>query len=539
MQLHYPRHLILCGLVLLLSACSGTTELEDDETASLDDRQTDNVPATVGADDGAIAVEDPHSAWDQHQDALLQVESWSVFGKLGLRSATDSFTATLQWRQVGDDYRIRLSGPFGAGALQIEGDEQGVTLRTGEGQEYAAGSPEELLYQHLGWSVPLSGLRYWMLGRTQPEQEVSNLAIDDAGRAKQFAQAHWLIDYQSYRNVGELSLPRKASLTSNRVVANVLVTRWQVSTPIASSGDTVAEADSRTDLAAASEGQEAAAFDDKSTGDRVATADSTEVPEVEDKSGAPTSDSDAAAPTDDEQDEQQLVEEDTQADTLGNTEGGAESMTGDAQNEDQSGTEEHQAAQQSVGDETDDLGNDTVTGTEPDARTPQGRWRDRRSAVLELETWQMLGKVSIQRDTHIWTSALNWGQHSDDYEIRFSAPLAAGGFEVAGNRRSAELRTSSYESYRARSAEKLIDEYLGLSLPLSKLRYWLLGRTDPDGSVDQVFIDEHGQVLYFDQSGWRVEFEDYRDTVGLSLPGRVRLRSGNNQVSIVVTEWHL
>ena len=97
-----------------------------------------------------------------------------MFGKLGLRSATDSFTATLQWRQVGDDYRIRLSGPFGAGALQIEGDEQGVTLRTGEGQEYAAGSQEELLYQHLGWSVPLSGLRYWMLGRTPPEQEVSN-----------------------------------------------------------------------------------------------------------------------------------------------------------------------------------------------------------------------------------------------------------------------------------------------------------------------------------------------------------------------------
>ena len=57
--------------------------------------------------------------------------------------------------------------------------------------------------------------------------------------------------------------------------------------------------------------------------------------------------------------------------------------------------------------------------------------------------------------------------------------------------------------------------------------------------MDQVFIDEHGQVLYFDQSGWRVEFEDYRDTVGLSLPGRVRLRSGNNQVSIVVTEWRL
>ena len=128
--------------------------------------------------------------------------------------------------QRGDDYRIRLTGPFGGGGLEIEGDPNAVELRTADNKVYTATDAEELLYQHVGWRMPLTGLRYWILGRVEPEAPVEKVFIDVGGRVARFTQLGWKVNYYDYRDVDELAMPRKAALENDRVTASVLISRW-------------------------------------------------------------------------------------------------------------------------------------------------------------------------------------------------------------------------------------------------------------------------------------------------------------------------
>lgn len=173
-------------------------------------------------------VDDPKYMWRLRRARLLEVHDWTAVGRLALRSGDEAFTASLQWRQRGERYRIRLSGPFGGGGVEITGGPGGVELRTADRRVYRAADAEQLLYEQVGWRVPLAGLRYWLLGRIEPDAPVERVFIDVAGRVLEFDQLGWHIRYLDYLEVGDLAMPRKASLENAQLSASVLVTRWQL-----------------------------------------------------------------------------------------------------------------------------------------------------------------------------------------------------------------------------------------------------------------------------------------------------------------------
>ncbi len=222
--------------MLLLSASLGLMACTSPETALREDQVARGPKEKVaeGVYDQPIQgeapepVDNPEEVWRARRARLLAIEQWTAFGKLALRSEGEAWTATLYWRQLGDDYRIRLTGPFGGGGLEIVGDPSSVELRTADNKVYTATDAEELLYQHVGWRMPLAGLRYWMLGRVEPEAPVEKVFIDVGGRVVRFNQLGWKVNYYDYRDIEEMAMPRKASLENDRVTASLLISRWRL-----------------------------------------------------------------------------------------------------------------------------------------------------------------------------------------------------------------------------------------------------------------------------------------------------------------------
>jgi len=173
-------------------------------------------------------VADPEGVWRVHVRRLAAISVWTAGGKIAIRTADDSMSASLRWQQRGDGYRIRLSGPLGQGLYEISGTAGEVELRSGRGERYRATDPEALLYARSGWRVPLIGLRYWVLGSPQPGVVVERLQLDPAGRLESLFQAGWRIRYLAYQQVGDLTLPRKLSLDNSRVHALVVLSRWRL-----------------------------------------------------------------------------------------------------------------------------------------------------------------------------------------------------------------------------------------------------------------------------------------------------------------------
>ena len=164
--------------------------------------------------------------WQAHLDWLETLTVWRTSGRVAVQVPDDGWTATLRWRQRDDDYRIQLSGPFGQGAVRIDGSASMVVLRTADGRERRAATPEQLIAAELNAKVPVSLLRFWILGRPAPAVTVEELEVDEAGHLQRLAQAGWLITYQQYEAHEAGALPTKLAIGQENSTARFVLDSW-------------------------------------------------------------------------------------------------------------------------------------------------------------------------------------------------------------------------------------------------------------------------------------------------------------------------
>lgn len=132
----------------------------------------------------------------------------------------------MRWRQQDDDYRIRFNAPFAMGAAEIVGNPDRVVLRTTDRGIFSAADPESLLFDAMGWRIPVSGLRSWILGIPEENEFIDKWEIDFSGRLEQLKQSGWEIDYLGYRRIGALELPVRLELENPRFRAHIRISSW-------------------------------------------------------------------------------------------------------------------------------------------------------------------------------------------------------------------------------------------------------------------------------------------------------------------------
>lgn len=170
----------------------------------------------------------PEEALELRVQRLEAIRNWTCIGRVGATNGSDSLSASMRWVQNRDGYRIRLSGPLGQGLVDVNGSAAGVALRTSDRETFFASSPEALLDEQFGWRLPVSGLRYWILGLPVPGAEVSSRELDVYGRFRRLEQSGWRIDYLDYVQVGGVDLPSRLELRHPHLSARIAVRRWQL-----------------------------------------------------------------------------------------------------------------------------------------------------------------------------------------------------------------------------------------------------------------------------------------------------------------------
>jgi len=166
--------------------------------------------------------------WQQHVQSVSAQTDWTLSARIAAHSEDDGWNGKLYWQQGTDTYQISFNAPFGQGGLQLDGGPQFVEMRTSDGQTMIAVDAESLLFQQLGWRLPLDSLRYWVRGIPVPKREIAPLlAFDEEGRLARLQQAHWQIEYPAYRPVDGLILPRKVYLENGELSVRLVIDRWE------------------------------------------------------------------------------------------------------------------------------------------------------------------------------------------------------------------------------------------------------------------------------------------------------------------------
>lgn len=163
-------------------------------------------------------------------------------------------------------------------------------------------------------------------------------------------------------------------------------------------------------------------------------------------------------------------------------------------------------------------------------------WQAHKQHVSSLDAWQISGKVGIRAPKDSGSGTLFWLQRQDYYDIRLSGPLGRGAARLTGRPGEILLEVANQGRYQAASPEQLLQDQLGLNLPVSHLLWWIRGLPSPN-SKSRLNLDANSHLAQLNQDGWFVEYLGYAEHNGFWLPQRIKLSGFDLQVTLVIKDW--
>lgn len=187
------------------------------------------LPLLAGCATQRPAIPDYTEAAAVRQERLLALGQWEARGRVAIKSADTGGQGSVQWLQTGSAARIRLSGPFGAGAYEINWMPGQLTV-TSRGAEAALeyvgpDAAERFLAEQLGWSFPVNSVRYWLLGLADPATPAVEQA-DVWGRLLELQQSGWVVRYEDYAQNAATWLPRKLVIEREQLRVRFVIDEW-------------------------------------------------------------------------------------------------------------------------------------------------------------------------------------------------------------------------------------------------------------------------------------------------------------------------
>lgn len=164
----------------------------------------------------------------QDDQGLNALDEFQVKGKLSVRNPEDSVTGYLTWDQNGDAFDLFISGPFGQGTTQLEGDPDRATLSLPGREPVSARSAPDLMQAYLGWQFPVLDLRYWVKGQASPKAHFE-AQYDEQGLMTELQQYGWNIEFSRYSQHSGLWLPGRIKITGRDYKFIFVIKRWTLS----------------------------------------------------------------------------------------------------------------------------------------------------------------------------------------------------------------------------------------------------------------------------------------------------------------------
>jgi outer membrane lipoprotein LolB len=161
----------------------------------------------------------------QLPDAAASLERWAFNGRVSLTREQTGWHASLAWREDGGDYDLRVSGPLGQAAFELSGDTGGVMLVDADNRTFTARDADALLRHVTGWTLPVTGMHYWVRGLAVPGVE-AQVERDTAGQVSRLEQSGWEIRYDRYRVVDGLMLPGRLRMQQGDVSVRLVIDEW-------------------------------------------------------------------------------------------------------------------------------------------------------------------------------------------------------------------------------------------------------------------------------------------------------------------------
>ena len=168
--------------------------------------------------------------WEDRLHRQQQISDWSIKARLGVQTETEGGSFDVFWQQHGGSYQIKLVAPMGQGAVQIHGDDSGVTISLADGRREYSHDADELFTAMTGLSLPVNGLQDWLRGMPIQGEAVRHISWNEQGQLYKIEQRGWRVEMSRYKSVADHELPHAFYLERDdrpELSVRLLVREWQ------------------------------------------------------------------------------------------------------------------------------------------------------------------------------------------------------------------------------------------------------------------------------------------------------------------------
>lgn len=167
-------------------------------------------------------------------------------------------------------------------------------------------------------------------------------------------------------------------------------------------------------------------------------------------------------------------------------------------------------------------------------------WQTLQSQLNELSSWEFLGKIGVRSPQNNFTAAIHrWTQVDDLFNIDLASTFfGIGASNISGNAYAVMLSEAGEAPMYSDNPNALIEEQLGLPLPITYLSYWIKGLPLPSSPADITFNSE-GLPKQIQQLGWTIDFSKHTLHSNIPLPGKIKLSRNRTSITLAIKQWTL
>jgi len=179
-----------------------------------------------------------------------------------------------------------------------------------------------------------------------------------------------------------------------------------------------------------------------------------------------------------------------------------------------------------------------TTPQHPATQSPNSQTNNQQhlAKLAQVKSFALKGRLGVVTQKQGFSGGIDWQHASDSDNIEVYSPVGGKVANISKSPSGVTLIKQDGQKVHAQDAESLTETTLGFRLPLTGLSDWAIGKPTASNIASSSW-DDNGRLLTMKQDGWDISYENYADVNGISLPGKVVLKSEKVNLKLLIENW--
>ena len=162
------------------------------------------------------------------QAQLAKINTWRIHGAFSIKQeGQKAQIASYSWNQIKKNYRIRISSMLNLYHIEIFREYGTVTLWNNTTHVSTAKTPEALMQNALGWSLPVSEMSDWIKGAPAKKAGRYEAQYDPSGHLILLRQAGWVLHFSAYKtHTTDVDFPKMILMERPGFSVKIVIINW-------------------------------------------------------------------------------------------------------------------------------------------------------------------------------------------------------------------------------------------------------------------------------------------------------------------------